>query len=167
MKHLYQVAVLVILFLTICLNLTKRADTQVSQKWVANARGLYNSNDKLDDVARNMDGNVYITGYLWNDETNGGGATGKADLNGEELWMTHYNGPGSFNGYKITGTDHEGGKVHRPGYNEDSEIVDRGRGGAFSSEFTSKISTGVNYNNQIQFCVTRTMDSYSLRSREW
>src|SRR4030042_2716898 len=65
------------------------------EAWVARYNGTANNTDKANAIAVDDYGNVYVTG-----ESKGSGgyldyATIKYDPNGNQLWVTRYNGPGN------------------------------------------------------------------------
>ena len=73
--------------------LTIKYDTEGNEEWVAR----YNNGE--DDVARALAvdnlGNVYVTGYSQGNGTYTDYATIKYDNDGNELWVSRYDGPGN------------------------------------------------------------------------
>jgi uncharacterized delta-60 repeat protein len=72
---------------------TIKYDPDGNELWVVRYNGLWNSND--DAVAMTVDdsGNVYVTGQSYAIGTLWDYATVKYDTDGNEMWVTHYNGP--------------------------------------------------------------------------
>jgi uncharacterized delta-60 repeat protein len=63
--------------------------------WVARYNGPGNGRDVATAIAVDNNGNVYVTGYSYNDYTSYDYATIKYNSDGQELWVRRYNGPGN------------------------------------------------------------------------
>jgi len=83
-------------FLTIILVLfASAALAQPVEEWVARYNGPGNGDDRGDYLAVDRDGNVYVTGYSIGSATSRDYATIKYDPDGNQVWVTRYNGPGN------------------------------------------------------------------------
>ena len=69
--------------------------SQVSQQWVARYNGSLNGSDRATAMAVDAAGNVYVTGSSQVGEANSDYATIKYDANGNQLWVSTYNGTGN------------------------------------------------------------------------
>ncbi|UCE39167.1 MAG: PQQ-binding-like beta-propeller repeat protein, partial [Thermoplasmata archaeon] len=71
----------------------------VMEEWVARYNGPHNYNDFIYSMAVDPSGNVYVTGDSHCKGETGDSYTNyttiKYDINGNELWMASYNGPGN------------------------------------------------------------------------
>ena len=65
-----------------------------NQLWVARYDGPGNGDDKVQSIAVDNSGNVYVTGYSYGSGTNNDYATIKYSPDGNQLWVARYNGPG-------------------------------------------------------------------------
>jgi PKD repeat protein len=74
---------------------TIKYDTNGNQLWVARYNGPGNGNDTPDRLAVDPMGNVYVVGASPGNGTGLDYATVKYDTNGNQLWVTRYNGPGN------------------------------------------------------------------------
>ena len=72
---------------------TIKYDSSGGQEWVARYNGPGNSADKAQAIAVDKLGNVYVTG--WSYDNNEDYATIKYDSAGEQQWVARYNGPGN------------------------------------------------------------------------
>ncbi|MCK4307691.1 SBBP repeat-containing protein [candidate division WOR-3 bacterium] len=63
--------------------------------WVARYNGLGNGNDYATAIAIDGEGNIYVTGYSMNSDSNYDYATIKYNTSGDTLWVRRYNGPGN------------------------------------------------------------------------
>jgi hypothetical protein len=64
-----------------------------NQLWVERYNGPGNDVDLVRDIATDSSGNVYVTGLSVGSGTDRDFATIKYDTNGNQLWVTRYNGP--------------------------------------------------------------------------
>jgi uncharacterized delta-60 repeat protein len=76
---------------------TVKYDTNGNELWVARYDPSGYASDEACAIAVDPEGNVYVTGHSWNLSTNLDYATIKYDINGNQLWVARYDGPG--NGY--------------------------------------------------------------------
>jgi hypothetical protein len=76
---------------------TIKYDTNGNELWVARYNGPGSGVDEPDSIVVNADGSICITGKSMGLEGNYDYATIKYDMNGNELWVARYNGPGSGN----------------------------------------------------------------------
>jgi uncharacterized delta-60 repeat protein len=73
---------------------TIKYDTNGNQLWVAFYSGPENGDDKVEAIALDASGNVYVTGVSPNSRPHKDYVTIKYDTNGNQLWEARYNGPG-------------------------------------------------------------------------
>ena len=64
-----------------------------TQQWVQRYNGPGNTEDRATAVGVDAGGNVFVTGFSWNDTTDY--ATIKYSAAGEQQWVRRYNGPGN------------------------------------------------------------------------
>lgn len=78
---------------------TVKYDANGNQIWVATYNGLLNGNDSAGAISVDANGYVYVTGSIANhgteDDIMSDFATVKYDTNGNQLWVTTYNGTGN------------------------------------------------------------------------
>ncbi|MCS3796889.1 SBBP repeat-containing protein [Niastella sp. OAS944] len=72
---------------------TIKYDENGDTKWVKRYNGPANSTDLPTAIAVDHDGNVYVTGQSAGSGTSADYATIKYNANGNQLWVTRYNGP--------------------------------------------------------------------------
>ena len=70
--------------------LTIKYDTNGNELWVALYNGPSNNNEAAEAIAVDASGNVYVTGWSWDDNTKYDYATVKYDTAGNELWVARY-----------------------------------------------------------------------------
>jgi len=87
MRHTYTLAALL---------LSSIAFSQINIQWASRYTSGGNNVDRAAELARDLAGNVYVTGTSWNG-SNFDIVTVKYDPNGAQQWMASYNGAG--NGY--------------------------------------------------------------------
>jgi uncharacterized delta-60 repeat protein len=71
---------------------TVKYNSNGEEQWVVRYDGPGNDWDEANALAIDSSGNVYITGFSYGSETENDYATVKYDQNGEEQWVTRYNG---------------------------------------------------------------------------
>jgi hypothetical protein len=76
---------------------TIKYDANGNEVWVARYNGPADRNDEANAIAVDDAGNVYVTGASAGIGTDFDYATIKYDGDGNELWLTRYNGPGNSN----------------------------------------------------------------------
>lgn len=88
----------IFLILVIIINFTLvPAQAQLVLEWAANYTSVADSSDVSKDMVLDNYGNVYITGYCWNDADQRDVRTIKYDSSGIEIWSVAFNlGPGSW-----------------------------------------------------------------------
>jgi uncharacterized delta-60 repeat protein len=74
---------------------TIKYNSDGNQLWVRYYNGPANDNDDARAIAVDNLGNVYITGYSMDRETNWDYVTIKYSSDGNQLWVARYNGPGN------------------------------------------------------------------------
>jgi uncharacterized delta-60 repeat protein len=72
---------------------TVKYDSSGNQLWIARYNGPGNCADRAKAIAVDPEGNVYVTGQSYADDTASDYATVKYDSSGNELWVARYNGP--------------------------------------------------------------------------
>jgi hypothetical protein len=71
------------------------AGAQVTEEWVARYSGPQDGNNYGTKIALGPSGEVYVTGYSYDNDTNYDIATVAYDTSGNELWVSRYDGPGN------------------------------------------------------------------------
>lgn len=71
---------------------TVKYNSNGEEQWMVRYDGPGNDWDEANALAIDSSGNVYITGFSYGSETENDYATVKYDQNGEEQWVTRYNG---------------------------------------------------------------------------
>jgi uncharacterized delta-60 repeat protein len=61
--------------------------------WAATYDGAGGAYDVATDIAIDHEGNAYVTGWSWGNNSSFDAATIKYDLNGNQLWAARFNGP--------------------------------------------------------------------------
>ena len=87
---------MIILLCTFPMHMTKEANAQVTvtEEWVARYDGL-SGYDLTCDIEIGSSGNIYLTGASRGNGTSDDWATIALDEDGNQLWVTRYDGPGS------------------------------------------------------------------------
>jgi len=76
---------------------TLKYDSTGRRLWVATYSGPANNNDRAGDIEVDPSGNVYVTGYSYDNSTSLDYATVKYDWAGNQLWVATYDGPVNLN----------------------------------------------------------------------
>lgn len=76
--------------------LTVKYNPDGVELWTKSFNGLGNNTDMVTNLALDMYGSIYVTGYSWNG-TDNDFTTVKYNSFGEELWVANYNGLGNGN----------------------------------------------------------------------
>ncbi len=95
---------------------TIKYDTNGSQLWISRYNGPGNGNDYANALEIDATGNVYVTGVSPGSGTSNDYATIKYDTNGNQLWISRYNGPGNGNDNANTLEVDAAGNVYVAGY---------------------------------------------------
>jgi uncharacterized delta-60 repeat protein len=74
---------------------TVKYDPNGVQLWVKRYNGPGNGDDGASDIAIDLSGNVYVTGYSYGSGTETDYATIKYSADGTQLWLKRYNGSGN------------------------------------------------------------------------
>ena len=72
---------------------TIKYDSIGNEQWVIRYNGLGNSEDQSASIATDSFGDVYVTGFSWDSTTGFDYTTIKYSPEGDQLWLTKYNGP--------------------------------------------------------------------------
>jgi len=95
---------------------TVKYDQNGEEQWVTRYNGSENSHDKGNALVIDGAGNVYVTGYSNGSITGADYATVKYNSNGEEQWVTRYNGPGNSDDESYALAIDGSGNVYVTGY---------------------------------------------------
>ncbi|MFQ5868857.1 MAG: SBBP repeat-containing protein [Candidatus Zixiibacteriota bacterium] len=88
---------------------TIKYDSLGNQLWVARYNHAVDTSDVACGLTVDAQGNVYVTGYSFDPDTNEDYATVKYDSSGNELWVARYNGPtNGFDGASALAVDGRG-----------------------------------------------------------
>ncbi|MDZ7292347.1 MAG: SBBP repeat-containing protein [candidate division KSB1 bacterium] len=94
---------------------TVKYDAAGVQKWVVRYNGSGNGIDQAQDLALDVAGNVYVTGWSWSG-TSYDYATVKYDTAGIQKWVARYNGPGNGDDFGQALVVNGAGNVYVAGY---------------------------------------------------
>lgn len=72
---------------------TIKYDSDGNEIWAARYNGPTNLDDGANAITLDSTGNVYLTGYSWDNDNFTDCVTIKYDPSGNELWVERYNGP--------------------------------------------------------------------------
>jgi hypothetical protein len=100
---------------------TVKYDSLGNELWVKRYNGPGNSYDYAYAIAVDGSGDVYVTGGSYGSGTSYDYATVRYDLNGNELWVKRYSGPGNNNDYGRAIAVDGPGNVYVTGYSYGSE----------------------------------------------
>ena len=101
---------------TSCDYATIKYNSDGIEQWVARYNGPGNGNDLVFAMVVDDNGNVYVTGESYDNESRLDYTTIKYDGNGRRRWVATYNGPGNYNdGAKAIALD-ASGNVYVTGY---------------------------------------------------
>lgn len=78
---------------------TIKYNSDGAQQWMARYNGPANSTDRVEAIALDKFGNVYVTGQSWDPATFYDFATIKYNAHGIEQWVARYNGPSNFSDF--------------------------------------------------------------------
>ena len=91
-----------------------------SQLWAARYNGPANGDDGAKDLVTDNAGNVYVTGYGYDSNTDYDYATVKYGPGGNQLWAARYNGPANGLDFAYALAIDNSGNVYVTGYSYDS-----------------------------------------------
>jgi hypothetical protein len=91
--------------LTVCYN------TAGAQQWIQSYNGTLNSDDEGIAMVADVNGNIYVTGYVNNIEASEDIVTIKYNSSGVQQWMKIYNGTENFDDYPYAITLDKSGNV--------------------------------------------------------
>ena len=94
---------------------TIKYDKDGNTIWTKRFNGPINFIDVPSAIAVDENGNVYVTGSSFASGISGDYATVKYDVNGNELWVARYNGPGAFSDNPTSIAVDENGNVYVTG----------------------------------------------------
>jgi len=103
---------------------TIKYNSQGEEQWVARYNGPGNSEDKVQALAVDNSGNVYVTGYSVGSGTSYDYATVKYNSQGEEQWVARYNGPENYYDGALALALDNSGNVYVTGRSYGSETYD-------------------------------------------
>ncbi|MEO0083907.1 MAG: SBBP repeat-containing protein [candidate division WOR-3 bacterium] len=112
MKRWLLLVVLMFFILSILLNIL---NAQVDTAWVRRYNGFSDSMDCAVAIAVDNIGNVYVTGYSFNQVSNLDYYTIKYDALGQEVWSARYDGPANMLDYPYALAIDEQGNVYVTG----------------------------------------------------
>jgi hypothetical protein len=97
---------------------TVKYDAEGNELWVKSYNGQGNGWDKATSLAVDDQGNVYVTGWSWADDSKYDYATVKYDMEGNELWVKPYDGPGNSWDEALSLVVDDWGNVYVTGWSE-------------------------------------------------
>lgn len=101
---------------------TIKYDPNGNELWVARYDGPGHAYDSPQVMAVDDSGSVYVSGAVEVDENNQDCATIKYDSNGNELWVTFYDGPGHVIDVVSDMSIDQAGNVYLSGYSTNSDL---------------------------------------------
>ncbi|MGE0127945.1 MAG: SBBP repeat-containing protein [Blastocatellales bacterium] len=104
---------------------TIKYDSGGNAQWVANYSGPGGSNDKIEAIAVDDAGNVYVTGESEASDETTSCVTIKYNSNGSEQWVARYSGPGGNSSAKDIALDNKG-NVYVTGKSKSSGFLPTG-----------------------------------------
>ncbi|HAY34502.1 MAG TPA: SBBP repeat-containing protein, partial [Ignavibacteria bacterium] len=116
-----------LLLLSIFFLTSEEAISQFSQQWAKRYNASGNGNDEAYKTAIDNNGNVYVTGRSFLSASNFDYATIKYSANGDELWVSRYNGTGGIDEANAIAVDNAGNVY----------VTGKSQGGASNSDFVT------------------------------
>ncbi|MBK9330931.1 MAG: SBBP repeat-containing protein [Ignavibacteria bacterium] len=119
--------ILLILLVTTIFLISENVNSQLSQQWANRYNASGNGNDEANKTAIDNAGNVYVTGRSFLSGSNFDYATIKYNANGDELWVSRYNGSGGIDEANAIAVDNAGNVY----------VTGKSQGGASNSDFVT------------------------------
>ena len=90
-------------------------DPSGNELWSARYNGTGDNRDEANDIAFDVEGNIYVTGFSYGSGTSYDYATVAYDYSGNELWAARYNGPENSDDYANAIATDDAGNVYVTG----------------------------------------------------
>ncbi len=95
---------------------TIKYNLEGEELWVREYNGPCDGGDFAEAIVVDSEGNVYVSGYSYDDETLNDFTTIAYDTDGNELWVRRYNGPGNGQDYPLAMTLGPTGNIYVTGF---------------------------------------------------
>lgn len=151
--------------------ITIKYDADGNQKWATRYNGPGNSDDEVSDIAVDKTGNVYVTGGSKDLKNSYDYATIKYDANGNQIWISRYNGTGDSTDYARSIAIDESGNVYVTGesfgtgtYNDYATIKYDSNG---NEMWTARFNSASNHHDQARDIAVGSSGNVYVTGYSW